>query len=116
MKPEKAAKYVQSLLDGEVVPSESLEKSMLGNLRKAIQEIEQIGVTIQKAEDQRHQLYNAQQRLIGQREAYLQLLTSAEDARVQEAKPAISLDELTDKLGVDKVELITNAPTEELKK
>jgi len=108
MNDEQINEYMQELLAGKRKVESPLEVEALTRFREKTTEIAHGQQRAQQLVAEAEQIRNAVQQLIGQRTAYSQMLVAAERARRKPYPEPLSLIELRDRLGADKVEATDN--------
>jgi len=109
MNQEEINEYMNNLVKGKVTPTDPLEKESLAKLREISGEMVQAQNRVQELTAETEKVRSLVMRMAGQREAYAQLLISAETSRRKSPRVApISLDDLRTKLGAAKLEMISN--------
>ena len=112
MQKKEAQEYVNDLLDGKQTIEPGIETGVLESLRETLQLIVTVETEQQTLQKRLRVLYDTLQQLVGQKEAYLNLLVQAENIRRNADSAPISLEELRKAVGADKVELIPNEKKE----
>jgi len=108
MNNEEINEYMNALVKGKTLPAEGLEKEALAKFREISGEMIQSQNRVQELAAETEKVRALVMRYAGQREAYAQLLISAEMGRRKPSLvPPISLGDLRKKLGADKVEAIS---------
>lgn len=109
MNNEEINEYMNALVKGKTLPAEGLEKEALAKFREISGEMIQSQNRVQELAAETEKVRALVMRYAGQREAYAQLLLSAEMGRRKSPRVApISLDDLRTKLGAAKLEMISN--------
>jgi len=109
MNNEEINEYMNALVKGKTLPAEGLEKEALAKFREISGEMIQSQNRVQELAAETEKVRALVMRYAGQREAYAQLLISAEMSRRRPTLvPPINLEDLRKQMGADKVEVITN--------
>lgn len=109
MNEKQINEYLNGLLgDSEISLADPLENEALQRFRKAVAGTVKAEARLQQIKEEGDHLLTSLQQLNGQRGAYAQILLTAERSRRAEAPgtPALTLMDLKEQMGADKVEAV----------